>query len=257
LITPSWTNRLCLARPQASQSCEGLSRDRDGRARRSAASAFPFHREGAPKPKANRIRGLSVVQPVPFRNSGVGPKFRQFKKRLEAAGVPPVHNLWKPTSALQKSERHTEPAHARKSRTPAEVVPADRHQAERRKNERGGQLRRPRAALVIGGRIGARAPFPPVRWVNIDGCVCTSLDPSAKNASAREHKRVGAVEIDHGQFQVAVEWCAFDAVPIHGGIIKRLSGSGFDCNQTSAFLRPRCHPRHNQLGKSAPGHLLR
>jgi hypothetical protein len=49
---------------------------------------------------------------------------------------------------------------------------------------------------------------------------------------------VDPIEVDHGQFQVAIKWCGFDAEPIHSdAIIKRRFASGLDCSQYPVLLR--------------------
>jgi hypothetical protein len=54
-------------------------------------------------------------------------------------------------------------------------------------------------------------PLPPVRRAKLHWRNCSCLDPAAKNATARERKRMGfPVDFDHGQLQVAVKWCSCD-----------------------------------------------
>ena len=71
-----------------------------------------------------------------------------------------------------------------------------------------------------------------MRRVNIDGRACSGLDPTAENSTAGKHEGADPIEVDHGQFQVAIKWCGFDAEPIHShAIIKRRLASGLDCSQ--------------------------
>jgi hypothetical protein len=77
-----------------------------------------------------------------------------------------------------------------------------------------------------------------VRWANPHGHICIGLDPTAENTTAGEHEGVHPIKVDHGQFQVAIKWCGFDAEPIHrDAIIKRRFASEFDCSQYPVLLR--------------------
>ena len=75
---------------------------------------------------------------------------------------------------------------------------------------------------MLARGAGLIIPLPPVRWVNPHGHICVGLDPTAKNTTAGKHEGVNTIEVDHGQFQVAIKWRGFDAEPIHSdAIIKR------------------------------------
>jgi hypothetical protein len=78
-----------------------------------------------------------------------------------------------------------------------------------------------------------------VRWANPHGHICVGLDPTAENAKAGKHEGVvDPIEVDHGQFQVAIKWCGFDAEPIHSdAFIKRRFAYGLDCRQYPVLLQ--------------------
>ena len=91
---------------------------------------------------------------------------------------------------------------------------------------------------MIGRGAGLIIPLPPVRWANPHGHICVGLDPTAENTTAGKHEGVDPIEVDHGQFQVAIKWCGFDAEPIHSdAIIKRRFAYGLDCSQYPVLLR--------------------
>ncbi len=60
-----------------------------------------------------------------------------------------------------------------------------------------------------------RLPFAPVCRV-YDNCLLgLGADPTAENAAARKHQRMGAVVIDDGQFQITVERRRGYGLPVH------------------------------------------
>jgi len=73
-------------------------------------------------------------------------------------------------------------------------------------------------------QLAVAVPFPPVRRINVDPVLGDGVHPPAGNAPARENKRVFAIIINDGQFEVAVERRAGYGFPIHWCIIPRDPG---------------------------------
>ena len=70
-----------------------------------------------------------------------------------------------------------------------------------------------------------------MRGVNLDGRMCVCFHPTAKNTAARKNKHMLPSDVDHRQFQIAVEGCGCYALPIHSMMVGQLFGLGFDPHQ--------------------------
>ena len=84
---------------------------------------------------------------------------------------------------------------------------------------------------VSGKRADGLVPFAPMRGVNLDGRMCVCFHPTAKNTAARKNKHMLPSDVDHRQFQIAVEGCGCYALPIHLEMMGSLFSCGFDPHQ--------------------------
>ena len=65
------------------------------------------------------------------------------------------------------------------------------------------------------GRVLARSPFSPVCWLQADQFLFrVGAHPSAENAAAWEYNGMRAIVIENGEFDIAVEGCSCNAVPL-------------------------------------------
>ena len=60
--------------------------------------------------------------------------------------------------------------------------------------------------------------------VNVDPLLALHLHPAAKDAAAREDKRMRAISVDDGQFEIAVNGRVGYRFPVHGGTLGGISG---------------------------------
>ena len=80
------------------------------------------------------------------------------------------------------------------------------------------------------GSIGSSRPFPPVRRTHLNSLLCVSVDPTAKNATAREHQGMWPIIVDDRQFEIAVERSARYRLPLlHHHIVNSLDQLSLTC----------------------------
>jgi hypothetical protein len=70
-------------------------------------------------------------------------------------------------------------------------------------------------------------PLAPVRRVHVEPLARLRLHPAADNTPAGEDQRMGALRVEDGQFEIAIEGCCRDFAP-HTGKIGRLGHSGIE-----------------------------
>ena len=61
----------------------------------------------------------------------------------------------------------------------------------------------------------SRIPLPPMRWLYPYLRSVRGMNPPTENATAGKDKRMGSIEIDDSQFQVAVKGSGFNLEPCH------------------------------------------
>ena len=62
-------------------------------------------------------------------------------------------------------------------------------------------------------------PFAPMGRLHVEPLLSFRLRPTAKNTPARKHKRMYAIVVDDGQFQIAVERRGGYGLPLHSEIV--------------------------------------
>lgn len=80
-----------------------------------------------------------------------------------------------------------------------------------------------------------RIPLAPVRGSDIEVLLGFGVDPSAEHAATGERHGVRTILVQDGQFQVSVERCGADRLPLHKKSLNARAGHSLICIKTHRY----------------------